>query len=56
MTERERNELNNHGIRILETKAITYSSQIIYRGDSYDALRKVSKLKVNNLILGDHGL
>ena len=54
-TERVRNELNNQGIHILKTKAIGYSSRFIYRGRNYDELRKVSKLKVNNLILGDHG-
>ena len=54
LTERERNELNNRGIRILNTRAIGYSSQFTYRGGSYDKLRKVSKFKVNHLILGDH--
>ena len=53
-TERERNELSNQGIHILKTKAIGYSSQSIYRGGSYNQLRKVSKLKFSNLILGDH--
>ena len=53
LTEREKNELNNQGIRILNTKAIGYSSQYIYEGESYDELRKVSELKVNHLILGD---
>ena len=55
-TERERKVLNKQGIRILKTKAIGYSSQYIYEGESYDELRKVSKLKVNHLVLGDHGL
>ena len=47
LTERERNELNNKGIRILTTKAIGYSSQFIYEGESYDELRKVSKFEVS---------
>ena len=55
LTEREKNELNNQGIRILKTKAIGYSSQYIYERESYDALRKFSKFKVNHLVLGDHG-
>ena len=50
LTAREKNELNNQGIHILNTNAIAYSSQFIYRGYSYDALRKVSKFKVNHLI------
>ena len=41
LTERERNELNNQGIHILNTKAIGYSNQLIYRGYSYDQLRNV---------------
>ena len=45
LTERERNELNNQGIRILNTKAIEYSTKLIYRGYSYDQLRKVSKFE-----------
>ena len=48
LTERERKELNNQGILILNTKAIGYSSQYIYRGDNYDALRKVSKFNFNS--------
>ena len=48
MTEIERNELNNKGIRILNTKAIRYSSQVVYRGRNYDELRKVAKFKVNS--------
>ena len=56
LTDKERNELNNLGIRILNTKAIGYSKRLNYRGDSYDALRKVSKFKVNHLIIGDHGV
>ena len=56
LTERERNELNDQGILIFNTKAIEYSSRLIYEGESYDELRKVSKFKVNNLIIGDHGL
>ena len=56
LTEGERNELNDQGIHILKTKAIGYSSQYIYRGYSYDDFRKVSRFKVNHLILGDHGL
>ena len=56
LTEGERNELNDQGIHILNTKAIGYSSQCIYEGESYDELRKVSKFKVNHLILEDHGL
>ena len=55
LTEREKNELNNQGVLILNTKAIGYSSQLIYEGEDYDELRKVSKFKVNHLILGDHG-
>ena len=51
MTEREKNELNNQGIRILNTKATGYSTQFIYEGESYDELRKVSKFKVNHFIL-----
>ena len=54
MTERERKELNNQGIYILETKAIEYSSQYIYEGENYDELRKVAKFNINPLILGDH--
>ena len=48
LTEKERNELNDQGIHILNTKAIGYSSQFIYRGDSYDALRKVEKFNFNS--------
>ena len=55
LTETERKELNNQGVLILNTKAIGYSSQYIYEGESYDELRKVSKFKLNHLILGDHG-
>ena len=51
MTERERNELNGQGILILNTKAIGYSSQYIYRGYSYNELRKVSKFEVYRLIV-----
>ena len=43
LTERERNGLNDQGIHILNTKAIGYSSRHIYRGESYDKLRKLSK-------------
>ena len=50
LTERERNELNNQGIRILNTKAIGYSSQVTYGGDTYDELRKILKFKVHHLI------
>ena len=56
LTEGEIKQLNDQGIHILKTKAIGYSSQYIFEGESYDELRKVSKLKVNQLILGDHGL
>ena len=48
MTETERNELNTQGIHILKTKATGYSKQIIYRGDNYDALRKVAKFNFNS--------
>ena len=48
LTEIERNELNDQGIHILNTRAIGYSSQIIYRGYSYDALRKVAKFNLNS--------
>ena len=50
LTEIERNELNDQGIHILNTKAIGYSSQFIYEVESYDQLRKVSKFKVHHLI------
>ena len=56
LTKRERKELNKQGIHILKKKAIRYSRQYTYGGDSYDELRKVSKFKNNNLISGDHGL
>ena len=56
LTEREKNELNNQGIRILETKANEYSNEYFYEGESYDELRKVFKFKINQVILGDHGL
>ena len=56
LTKRERNELNDQGIHILNTKAIGYSSQYIYEGESYDELRKVSKFENNHLILETHGL
>ena len=56
LTEKERTELNNQGIRILNTKAIGYSSKYINGGASYDKLRKVSKFKVNHLILETHGV
>ena len=61
MTERERKELNNQGILILNTKAIGYSRRLAYEGEllrrtlGYDELRKVSKFKVNHFILEDHG-
>ena len=55
LTERERNELNNQGIRILETKAIRYSSQVTYGGGSYDELRKVSKLEAYYWFVADDG-
>ena len=41
LTERERNELNNQGIRILSTTAIEYSNVFNYDGESYDELRKI---------------
>ena len=49
-TESERNELSNQGIRILNTKAIGYSNEYIYEGETYDELRKISKFKVHHLI------
>ena len=60
MTERERNELNNQGVLILNTKAIEYcrlaiEGELLRRTLGYDELRKVSKFKVNHFILGDHG-
>ena len=56
MTERERNELNNQGIRILNTKAIGYSSQFIYQGyESYDELREVAKFVAYDWIVADDG-
>ena len=51
MTEREKNDLNNQGIRILKKKAIRYSSQVNYGGANYDELRKVAKFKVNHMIV-----
>ena len=47
MTEREINELNENGIRILKTKAIGY------RGKNYDQLREVSKFEVYHWIVAD---
>ena len=47
MTEREINELNKNGIRILKTKAIGY------RGKNYDQLREVSKFEVYHWIVAD---
>ena len=44
LTERERNEFNNKGICIMDTKAMRYSNRLIYEGESYDELRKVSKI------------
>ena len=51
LTETEKNESINQGVLILSTKAIGYSSQYIYEGESYDELRNVSKFKVNHLIV-----
>ena len=51
LTERERNDLNNKGIHILKTKAIGYSSKVNYGGANYHELRKVSKFKVNHMIV-----
>ena len=43
LKEREKNELNNQGICILE-------SQFINEGKSYDELRKISKFEVNHQV------
>ena len=56
LTEGEIKQLNDQGIHILKTKAIGYSSQLIYKGENYDELRKVSKFENNYLILETHGL
>ena len=48
LTDKERNELNKQGIHILKKKAIRYSSQLIYGGQSYDALRIVAKFNFNS--------
>ena len=48
LTERERNELNDQGIHILNTKAIGYSSLHKYRGRNYDEHRKVAKFNFNS--------
>ena len=50
-TEKERNELNDQGIRILSTRAIGYSSRYIYEGQSYDEFRKVLKFEVYHRIV-----
>ena len=47
MTEREINELNKNGIRILKTKAIGYG------GKNYDQLREVSKFEGDHWIVAD---
>ena len=53
LTEKERNELNNLGIRILNTRAIGYSSEFIYEGYSYDELREVSKFEAYHWFVAD---
>ena len=47
MTEREINELNKNGIRILKTGAIGYG------GKNYDQLREVSKFEGDHWIVAD---
>ena len=55
LTERERNDLNDQGIRILNKNAIGYSSRYIYRGEKYDQLRKVSKFEAYYWFVADDG-
>ena len=52
LTERERTELNDQGIRILKRRR---KLRWTYHGQSYNELRKVLKFRINNLIFGYHG-
>jgi len=59
LTERERTELNDQGIRILKRRKRNSRGEwrrlSSYRGESYNKLRKVLKFRINNLIFGYHG-